>query len=212
MARITKLLAANRSEIAIRIFRSAHELGVRTVAIYSHEDRYALHRFKADEAYEIGSPGQPIQSYLDVKAIIDLARKYEIDAIHPGYGFLSENPLLAQGCEDAGIIFVGPRVETLKQLGDKITARSIAEKAGVPVLGGSQNAIRDIGQAKKLAAKVGFPVILKAAHGGGGRGMRVVRDAGEFDSAFEQAQRESQTAFGSSEIFLEKFIERARHI
>ena len=212
MPRITKLLAANRSEIAIRIFRSAHELGIRTVAIYSHEDRYALHRFKADEAYEIGKPGEPIQSYLNIDALIELAKKYEIDAIHPGYGFLSENPLLAQACDEAGIIFVGPRGETLKQLGDKITARTIAEKAGVPVLGGSQNAIQGIGQGKKLAAKVGFPVILKAAHGGGGRGMRVVRQAEEFDLAFEQAQKESQTAFGSSEIFLEKFIERARHI
>ncbi len=212
MPRITKLLAANRSEIAIRIFRSAHELGIRTVAIYSHEDRYALHRFKADEAYEIGKPGEPIQSYLNVAAIIDLAKQYGIDAIHPGYGFLSENPALAQACEDAGIVFVGPRVETLTQLGDKITARTIAEKAGVPVLGGSQNAIRNAAQGKKFAAKVGFPIILKAAHGGGGRGMRVVCEAGEFESAFEQAQRESLTAFGSPEIFLEKFIERARHI
>ena len=212
MPRITKLLAANRSEIAIRIFRSAHELGIRTVAIYSHEDRYALHRFKADEAYEIGKPGEPIQSYLNIEAIIDLAKEHEIDAIHPGYGFLSENPEFAQACDDAGILFVGPQVETLAQLGDKITARTIAEKAGVPVLGGSQNAIRDAPQGKKLAAKVGFPIILKAAHGGGGRGMRVVREAGEFESAFEQAQRESLTAFGSDEIFLEKFIERARHI
>jgi len=212
MKRIKRLLVANRSEIAIRIFRSTHELSIRTVAIYSHEDRYALHRFKADEAYEIGKPGEPIQAYLDIDAIIALAKKHNIDAIHPGYGFLSENPQLAQVCDDAKIIFVGPRVETLKQLGDKISARKIAEHAGVPVLGGSASAIRDVAQGKRLAAQVGFPVILKAAHGGGGRGMRVVREPAQFDAAFEQARRESLTAFGSPDIFIEKFIERARHI
>src|SRR5687767_10501226 len=141
MPKITKLLAANRSEIAIRIFRSAHELGIRTVGIYSHEDRYALHRFKADEAYQVGKPGEPIQSYLNIDGIIEVAKKYEIDAIHPGYGFLSENPMLAEACAKAGVIFVGPKVETLRQLGDKIIARTIAEKAGVPVLGGSSAAI-----------------------------------------------------------------------
>ncbi len=212
MKRIKRLLAANRSEIAIRIFRSTHELGIRTVAIYSHEDRYALHRFKADEAYEIGKPGEPIQAYLDIDAIVTLAKTHDIDAIHPGYGFLSENPNLAQACNDAGIIFVGPRVETLKELGDKISARKIAQRAGVPVLGGSGSAIADAPQGRQMAADIGFPVILKAAHGGGGRGMRVVRDPGEFDTAFEQARRESLTAFGSPDIFIEKFIQRARHI
>ncbi|MEZ6054105.1 MAG: pyruvate carboxylase [Planctomycetaceae bacterium] len=212
MTDIKRLLAANRSEIAIRIFRSAHELGIRTVAIYSHEDRYALHRFKADEAYEIGKRGEPIQAYLDIDAIIKLAKSQDIDAIHPGYGFLSENPRFAQACADAGIIFVGPQVETLQQLGDKISARKTAEKAGVPVLGGSGGAIVDAEQGLKLAEQVGFPVILKAAHGGGGRGMRVVRDAAAFEQAYEQARRESLTAFGSPDIFVERFIERARHI
>ncbi|MCA9122463.1 MAG: pyruvate carboxylase [Planctomycetaceae bacterium] len=212
MKTIKRLLAANRSEIAIRIFRSAHELGIRTVAIYSHEDRYALHRFKADEAYEVGKPGEPIQAYLNIDGILAIAKKYDIDAIHPGYGFLSENPQFAQACDEAGIIFVGPRVETLQQLGDKISARKIAERAGVPVLGGGGSAIRDAEHGKKLTAKVGFPVILKAAHGGGGRGMRVVREAAEFESAFEQARRESLTAFGSPDIFVEKYIQRARHI
>lgn len=207
-----RLLAANRSEIAIRIFRSTHELGVRTVAIYSHEDRYALHRFKADEAYEIGKPGEPIQAYLDIEGIIALAKKHHVDAIHPGYGFLSENPRFAEACAEAGIAFIGPRIETLRQLGDKIAARKIAEAAGVPVLGGGGSPIRDVEQGKRLATKVGFPVILKAAHGGGGRGMRVVRKAAEFDSAYEQARRESLTAFGSPDIFVEKFIQRARHI
>jgi len=212
MKKIKRLLAANRSEIAIRIFRSAHELGIRTVAMYAHEDRYSLHRLKADEAYEIGKPGEPIQAYLDIDAIIALAKEHNIDAIHPGYGFLSENPKLAQACEDAGVIFVGPQVETLMQLGDKISARKIAEKAGVPVLGGSGGVIRNAEQGKKLAAKVGFPVILKAAHGGGGRGMRVVNAASEFKSAFEQARDESLAAFGSPDIFIERFIQRARHI
>ncbi len=212
MKKINRLLVANRGEIAIRICRSAHELGIRTVAIYSAEDSYALHRFKADEAYLTGSPGEPIQAYLDIPAIIALAKKRKIDAVHPGYGFLSENPQFAQACEDAGITFVGPRVETLKQLGDKISARKLAELADVPVLGGSNTAIEDAGQGRKLAAKAGFPVILKAAHGGGGRGMRVVREESEFESAYEQARRESIAAFGSPDIFVEKFIERARHI
>ncbi len=212
MKRIKRLLAANRSEIAIRIFRSTHELGIRTVAMYSHEDRYAQHRFKADEAYEVGRPGEPIQAYLDIDAIVALAKKHDIDAIHPGYGFLSENPNLAQACDDARIIFVGPRVETLKKLGDKISARKIAERGGVPVLGGSADAIGDVEEGKRMAADIGFPVILKAAHGGGGRGMRVVRDLDEFDVAFEQSRRESLTAFGSPDIFVEKFIQRARHI
>jgi len=212
MKPIQKLLAANRSEIAIRVFRSTHELGIRTVAIYSHEDRYALHRFKADESYEVGKPGEPIQAYLDIEGIIALAKQYDIEAIHPGYGFLSENADFAQACEQAGIIFVGPRVETLRQLGDKLSARRIAEKAGVPVLGGSGSAIKNTAQARKLAERIGFPVILKAAHGGGGRGMRVVRDPRRFEDALEQARRESLTAFGSPDIFVEKFVERARHI
>ena len=135
MKKIKRLLVANRGEIAIRICRSAHELGIRTVAIYSHEDRYALHRFKADEAYLTGTAGEPIQAYLNIDAIIALAKKRDIDAIHPGYGFLSENPDFAKACDEAGITFVGPRVETLKQLGDKISARKIADRAGVPAHG-----------------------------------------------------------------------------
>ncbi|RMG33190.1 MAG: pyruvate carboxylase [Planctomycetota bacterium] len=211
-SRFRKLMAANRSEIAIRVFRSAHELGIRTVAIYSHEDRYALHRFKADESYPVGRPGEPIQAYLDIEGIIRTALKHGVEAIHPGYGFLSENPEFAQACREAGIVFVGPPPEILRQLGDKLAARQIAERAGVPVLGGSSAPVRDAHRGRKLAAKLDFPVILKAAHGGGGRGMRVVRSADEFDNAFEQARRESLTAFGSPEIFIEKFIERARHI
>ncbi|MCA9222682.1 MAG: pyruvate carboxylase, partial [Planctomycetales bacterium] len=208
----SRLLVANRSEIAIRVFRSAHELGIRTVGIYAYEDRYALHRFKADEAYQIGVPGEPIRSYLDIPAIVALAKHYEIDAIHPGYGFLSENPEFAQACGEAGIAFVGPRVDTLRMLGDKISARKIAQQAGVPVLGGSSEPIADPAEGLKLAESLGFPVILKAAHGGGGRGMRIVKSPGDFAEAFEQAQRESQNAFGSTDVFVEKLISRARHI
>src|SRR5581483_8765670 len=168
-----KLLVANRSEIAIRVFRSAHELGVRTVAIYSHEDRFALHRFKADEAYRVGRTGEPIRAYLDIPGIVELAQEVGVDAIHPGYGFLSENPDLARACEAAGITFCGPPPKVLEQLGDKITARGIAAKAKVPVLSGSNEPLASAGQASALAEKLGYPVLLKAAKGGGGRGMRV---------------------------------------
>jgi pyruvate carboxylase len=212
MRRISRLLVANRSEIAIRVFRTGHELGIRTVGIYAHEDRFALHRLKADEAYSIGQPGEPIRSYLDIPALIALAKERQIDAIHPGYGFLSENPELARACQAAGIIFVGPRAELLEQLGDKIAARAIAQRAGIPVLSGSRQAVRNASEGLRAAQKMEFPVIIKASKGGGGRGMRVVRAPDEFASAFEQAQRESQVAFGSSDVFLEKYIPRARHI
>ncbi len=208
---IRKLLVANRSEIAIRVFRTASELGLRTVAIYTHEDRYALHRFKADEAYEIGKPGEPLRAYLDVDAIVSLAKSHGVDAIHPGYGFLSENPAFAAACADAGITFVGPSPELLRQLGDKTAARAIAKAAGVPVLEGSES-VRTSVAATKAAQKLGYPVILKAAHGGGGRGMRVVRSADDLSDAFEAAQNESKSAFGSPDLFVEKFVEAARHI
>src|SRR5436190_1608046 len=169
---IKKLMAANRSEIAIRVFRSTHELGVRTVAVYAHEDRFALHRFKADEAYQVGQPGQPLRAYLDIDNIVALARRHDVDAIHPGYGFLSENPAFARACRDAGVIFVGPRTDVLERLGDKLAARKIAQEANVPVLGGSDAPVRRAAEARKLAAKLGYPVMVKAAMGGGGRGMR----------------------------------------
>lgn len=208
---IKKLLAVNRSEIAIRVFRSATELGFRTVAIYAHEDRYALHRFKADEAYEIGRPGEPLAAYLDIPRIVALAKEHEVDAVHPGYGFLSENADFAEACREAGIIFVGPSVEVLRKLGDKTAARNIAKQAGVPVLEGSPT-VQTAEAAAEAAKKLGYPVILKAAHGGGGRGMRIVRTAEELADAFEVAQQESKTAFGSGDLFVEKFIEHARHL
>ena len=212
MRPITKLLVANRSEIAIRVFRSAHELGIRTVAIYAHEDRFALHRFKADEAYLAGKPGEPIRSYLDIEGIVALAKAHGVDAIHPGYGFLSENPEFAAACVKAGITFVGPRVELLETLGDKTAARELARQAGVPILAGSPRPVASLADALSIAKDLGWPVILKAAHGGGGRGMRVVRGEDELAVALESAQRESKTAFGSAAVFVEKFIQRARHI
>jgi len=212
MRPIKKLLVANRSEIAIRVFRSAHELGIRTVAIYAHEDRFALHRFKADESYVVGKAGEPIRSYLDIHGIVALAKAHDVDAIHPGYGFLSENPEFAAACAAAGITFVGPRVELLETLGDKTAARELARQAGVPILAGSSKPVSSQADALKIAKELGWPVILKAAHGGGGRGMRVVRGEDELAVALESAQRESKTAFGSASVFVEKFIQRAQHI
>lgn len=207
-----KLLVANRSEIAIRVFRSAHELGIRTVAIYSHEDRFALHRFKADEAYHVGKPGEPIRAYLDIPGIVKLAKDVGVDAIHPGYGFLSENAAFARACGEAGITFVGPRPEILENLGDKVTARQIAQKAGVPVLSGSDNPVTSDDEAKKLAEKLGYPVIVKASMGGGGRGMRVVHSADKLADALASAGREAGAAFGVADVFLEKFVQKAKHI
>jgi len=212
MTTFRKLLVANRGEIAIRVFRSAHELGIRTVALYSHEDRYALHRFKADEAYPIGKVGEPIRAYLDIPGMIAIAKHNGVDAIHPGYGFLSENPDLARACEEAGITFIGPRTDSLERLGDKTAARDIARIAEVPILAGTQKALKNLNDARKAIEKLGYPIILKAAKGGGGRGMRVVTEEKDLAQALEQAQRESQTAFGSSDVFVEKYIRRARHI
>ena len=212
MAPIRRLLAANRSEIAIRIFRSAHELGIRTVALYSHEDRFALHRFKADEAYPIGKAGEPIRSYLDIPGIVNLCLENNIDAVHPGYGFLSENSQFARALRDAGIMFIGPSNEALDLLGDKVAAREIAKQVGVPVLDGSAAAVVSLQEATELARKMTYPIMLKASKGGGGRGMRVVESEDQLASNLEQAQREAKNAFGSDEVFLEKLVGRARHI
>lgn len=212
MKPIQRLLVANRGEIAIRVFRTATELGIRTVAIYSHEDRYALHRFKADEAYRVGKVGEPIRAYLDIPGIVATAVEHDVDAIHPGYGFLSENANFARACAEAGIRFVGPTAEMLDALGDKTTARGIAARAGVPVLGGSAQPLRDLDEAIDLGRSLGYPVMMKAAMGGGGRGMRVVRSEADLPNAFEQAQREALSAFGCGDVFLERFVERARHI
>ncbi len=207
-----KLLVANRSEIAIRVFRAATELGFRTVAIYAQEDRLAIHRFKADEAYVVGEGKGPVGAYLDIPSIIALAKEKGVDMIHPGYGFLSENANFAKACEDAGIIFVGPRVELLKNMGDKTAARALAQKVGVPVLPGTEDAITDRGEALKAAKEIGFPLIIKAAFGGGGRGMRVVHKPGDLADLLDEAQGEAGRAFGNPAVFLERYIPRAKHI
>src|SRR5213595_627653 len=179
---IQKLLAANRSEIAIRIFRASNELGLRTVAIYSQEDRLSLHRFKADEAYQVGAGKGPVEAYLDIAGIVAVAKEKGVDAIHPGYGFLSENPDFARACAKAGVTFVGPRPELLDMMGDKTAARKLAEKINVPTLKGTDDPITDRSEALKVAKSIGFPLIIKAAFGGGGRGMRVVHKASDLDN------------------------------
>lgn len=205
-------MAANRSEIAVRIFRAGTELRLRTVAIYAQEDRFSIHRYKADEAYQVGAGKGPVAAYLDIEGIVSLAKERGVDAIHPGYGFLSENPEFARACEQAGIIFVGPRAELLEMMGDKTAARALAQRINVPVLPGTEEAITDRGEALKAAKKIGFPLIIKAAFGGGGRGMRVVHQAEDLADLLDEAQSEAARAFGNSAVFLEKYIARAKHI
>ncbi len=207
-----KLLVANRGEIAIRVMRAATELGLRTVAIYAQEDRFGVHRFKADEAYLVGEGKGPVGAYLDIESIVALAKEKGVDAIHPGYGFLSENARFARACDEAGIVFVGPSAELLELMGDKIAARAVAEKIGVPTLPGTPEAIKDRKKALKTAQKIGFPLIIKAAAGGGGRGMRVVQQEADLQRLLDDAQGEAQAAFGDPSVFLEKYIARAKHI
>jgi pyruvate carboxylase len=207
-----KLLALNRGEIAIRILRAATELGLRTVAVYSQEDRLSLHRFKADEAYQIGQGKGPVQAYLDVENIVSLAAEKGVDAIHPGYGFLSENPALPRACERAGITFVGPSAELLDLLGDKTAARRLAEKAAIPTIPGTDDPISDPVEAAAIASRIGFPLIIKAAFGGGGRGMRVVDRPEDFEARMQEARQEAGAAFGNDAVFLERYIRRAKHI
>src|SRR5688572_17998209 len=177
-----KLLVANRSEIAIRVFRAATELGLRTVAIYSYEDRFSLHRFKSDESFLIGPSegGEPVRSYLNVSNLVAIAKEHGVDAIHPGYGFLSENAELARACEVNNIAFVGPSPLHLEMFGDKTAAKRLAKQAGVPTIAGTDDALTDFADVKQVARKIGYPVIIKASFGGGGRGMRVVRNESEL--------------------------------
>src|SRR5215471_1371039 len=208
--KIEKLLAANRSEIAIRIFRAANELGLRTVAVYSNEDRLALHRFKADEAYLIGKGKGPVEAYLDIPGIVAIAKSKGVDAIHPGYGFLSENAAFARACDKAGITFIGPTPELLELLGDKTAARRLATSAGIPVVPGTEQPVSNPKQAEKITGEIGFPLIIKAAFGGGGRGMRVVEKPSDFAGRLEEARREAGAAFGNDAVFLERFVKRAK--
>ncbi len=207
-----KLMAANRSEIAVRIFRAATELGLRTVAVYAQEDRFGVHRFKADESYLVGTGKGPVAAYLDIESIVAVAKEKGVDAIHPGYGFLSENPAFARACAREGITFVGPRPELLDMMGDKTAARAVAMRINVPVLPGTDEPIADRGLALKQAKEIGFPLIIKAAFGGGGRGMRVVKKESELAGLLDEAQGEAERAFGNPAVFLEKYIPRAKHI
>ncbi len=209
---IKKLLVANRSEIAIRIMRAAAELGMRTVAIYASEDRFALHRFKADESYLVGDGKKPIAAYLDIADIIRIAKQAKVDAIHPGYGFLSENPDFAEACAQAGIVFIGPKPAVMRELGNKVAARALAEKVGVPVVPATGALPDDDETCRKLAVGVGYPIMLKASWGGGGRGMRAINDESELLPAIEVARREAAAAFGNDEVYLEKMVVRARHV
>ncbi|KAJ2518441.1 pyruvate carboxylase [Coemansia sp. RSA 1939] len=209
-----KVLIANRGEIAMRIMRTAHELGLKTVAIYAYEDRLSMHRYKADESYQIAPEGKhtPVGAYLAQDDIIDIALKRNCDAIHPGYGFLSENADFARKVENAGIKWVGPRPETIDALGDKVKARNVANECGVPVVPGTDGPIDNLGDAQEFCNAHGFPIIIKAAMGGGGRGMRVVRSSEELESAFERARSEALSAFGDGTVFIERFLDRPKHI
>ncbi|MEB6665722.1 pyruvate carboxylase [Acinetobacter vivianii] len=212
MNSIRTILIANRGEIAIRVMRAASEMGIRTVAIYAEEDKHALHRFKADESYCVGQGKKPIAAYLDIADIIRIAKQANVDAIHPGYGFLSENPEFAEACAEAGIQFIGPKAEVMRQLGNKVMARNVAVVAGVPVVPATGALPADLQQCQLVAAEVGYPLMLKASWGGGGRGMRVVEHENELQDAIEVARREAKAAFGNDEVYLEKLVRRARHV
>ncbi len=207
-----RLLIANRGEIAIRIMRAATELGITTVAVFTYEDRYSLHRYKADESYQIGRDNEPLKPYLDVEGIIRLAKHKQIDAIHPGYGFLSESAVLARRCREEGICFVGPSPESMEALGDKVRAKQLAVRAGIPTVPDSRIDLLDVETALAEADRVGFPLLIKAAAGGGGRGMRVVKTRNEFARSFEDARNEAGKAFGDDTVFLEKYVTDPKHI
>ncbi|MBN8290445.1 pyruvate carboxylase [Rhodobacter sp. NTK016B] len=212
MPGFNKILIANRGEIAIRIMRAANELGKKTVAVYAEEDKLGLHRFKADEAYRIGEGLGPVAAYLSIPEIIRVAKKAGADAIHPGYGLLSENPALVDACVEAGITFIGPKAETMRALGDKASARKVAIEAGVPVIPATEVLGDDMAEIRRMADEVGYPLMLKASHGGGGRGMRPILSADELETKVREGRREAEAAFGNGEGYLEKMIQRARHV
>jgi len=209
---IKKVLVANRGEIAIRIFRACSEINIKTVGIYTFEDRYSLHRFKSDESYQIGTDDQPLKPYLNIQAIIKIAKEKKVDAIHPGYGFLSENEEFARKCIENGIIFIGPDPEVLAELGDKIKAKRVAVENDIPIIESNKMDLSSVQIAIKEAVQIGFPVMLKAASGGGGRGMRVIRNIEDLEQSYPESKREALNAFGDDTVFLEKYIENPKHI
>src|ERR1700758_5017340 len=206
-----KILIANRGEIALRVMCACKDLGVKTVAVYSEADRHSLHVRFADEAICIG-PAKSSRSYLDIPSVISAAEITNVDAIHPGYGFLSENPDFAEVCELSGIKFIGPKPDVIRQMGMKQTARALMEQAGVPILPGSKGILKGPEEALSLAEEIGYPVMLKAAAGGGGRGMRIVRSETELPGVLAQAQSEAQAAFSNGDVYMEKLVEGPRHI
>ena len=207
-----KVLVANRGEIAMRIFRACHDLGLQTIAIYSNEDTYSLFRTAADESYLIGENESPLGAYLNIDRIIRLAKKHGADAIHPGYGFLSENAEFVRRCEAAGIIFIGPTADTMEAMGDKIAARQRMMAAGVPVVPGTAEPLKDADEALRICKEIGFPVMLKASMGGGGKGMRLIHSEDEVKEAYDSARSESMSSFGDDTVYLEKFVEEPHHI
>ncbi len=215
---ISKILVANRSEIAIRVFRAANELGLKTVAIWAEEDKYSLHRFKADESYQVGRGPHldrdlgPIESYLSIPEVIRVAKLSGADAVHPGYGLLSESPEFAEACAEAGIIFIGPTADTMRRLGNKVAARNLAIEIGVPVVPATEPLPDDLAEVARMADAIGYPLMLKASWGGGGRGMRVIRSEGDLSREVTEGRREAKAAFGKDEVYLEKLVERARHV
>src|SRR3954467_873678 len=212
LTRIRSLLVANRGEIAIRVMRAASELGIRTIAVYSQEDRFSLHRTKADEAYLVGRGKAPVDASLDIEDILRIAVEAKADAIHPGYGFLSENPGFVEACNREGIIFIGPTPDIMRTLGNKVAARNLATSAGVPVMPATPPLPPDIETCQQRAAEVGSPVMLKASWGGGGRGMRVIESDAQLAELLPVARREAKAAFGNDEVYLEKLVRKARHI
>ena len=207
-----KVLVANCGEIAIRIFRALSELGITTVSIYSKEDRYAMFRSKADESYPLNPQKGPIDAYLDIDTIIKIALNAGVDAIHPGYGFLSENPEFVDACEQNGITFIGPSSDIMRAMGDKISSKQIAIAADVPIIPGVDHAMKSYEEAAKIADMVGYPIMLKASNGGGGRGMRIVNDPADLEKEFNEARNESKKAFGDDMIFVEKYLKGPKHI
>ena len=191
---IRTVMIVNRGEVAVRFFRAATELNLRTVAVYSHEDRLSIHRYKADEAWQIGQPGEPFRAYSDIEAVLEVAKARQVDAIHPGYGFLSENAAFARRCTEEGIIFIGPTAEVLASLGDKVSARALAQRADVPVIPGTEDPVSSEQEALVFAQAAGYPLMVKAAYGGGGRGMRRVRNDAELLDGLAAARREAASA------------------